>query len=191
MNFAIYRKDTGEIVQTYRTPHSYEFFSLITDDLDYVECGQDVLPSTHYMTDNGLVPYPKKPADYCEFDWATHTWFDPRTLKQVQDKKWEEIKQTRKSIEEGGFTWDGSGFDSDPLSQSRIQGAVQLAQLDSNFSINWTLSDNTTRTLNTSDMINVGITLGQHVDTTHTHSRTLRDLINKAKTIKEVEAITW
>lgn len=126
------------------------------------------------------------------WDAATDAWVDARTLEQFKADKWAEIKAKRQDVEFSGFTWDGSTFDSDPLSQSRIQGAVQLAGLNPTaFTIDWTLADNTVRTLSATQMVEVGETLGIHVATQHTIARGLRQQIEVATTAAEVEAIAW
>lgn len=82
-------------------------------------------------------------------------------------RHWAVIKQQREAREYGGFDWDGSSFDSDPESQRRIQGAVQLAVMAAAtgqpFEITWVLADNTTRVLTGDDMVAVGAALGAHV----------------------------
>jgi hypothetical protein len=59
------------------------------------------------------------------------------------------------------------------------------------FSIDWTLADNTVRTLSGADMIAVGQALGQHVAACHIKARALREQINAATTVAEVEAVVW
>jgi Domain of unknown function (DUF4376) len=134
------------------------------------------------------------------FDAANHYYanggmvigqLDTRTLQNVKDDKWWAIKQSRTAAEYAGFTWDGSKFDSDQLSQARITGAVSLAMMSPTFSIVWTLFDNTTRILNQTDMLQVGGALGTHVATQFAIGVSLREQINAAITKEEVEAVVW
>ena len=134
---------------------------------------------------------PPKPFTYSKFEWQTRTWVDQRTLQEIKDAQWDLIKQSRANAEYAGFMWDGSKFDSDILSQQRITGAVSLAMLSSTFSIQWTLFDNTVRTLSASDMIGVGSALGTHVATQFAIGVTLRDQITAATSRAEVEAVVW
>ena len=117
------------------------------------------------------------------------------TLDSLKLRKWAAIKDRREQVEFGGFTWDGSVFDSDAESQSRIQGASQLATLamlsSSNFSVDWTLADNTVRTLSIANMLAVGQAMGVHIMTTHGVGRGLRAAIEAATTTAAVEAVTW
>ena len=152
----------------------------------------DVTPDTHYLTEDGVcVQLPERPSPVHTFDYTTKQWYDPRTLNDIKLAKWEIIKQARSSAEFGGFTWDGSPFDSDAISQSRIQGALQLAALIPDFSIDWTLADNTVRTLSAADLANVGAALGMHVAAQHAKARLLRSQIEVATTVAEVDAVTW
>jgi hypothetical protein len=148
--------------------------------------------STSYYFENGsIIPLPSKPNSWAVWDWATNTWTDPRPLTEVKAAKWIQIKDARNQAEYGGFTWNSHTFDSDPVSQQRISGAVQLSQIVPNYSVDWTLKDNSIVTLTASDMLAVGIALGQHVASTHQTARILREQIEQATTNSQVDAITW
>lgn len=117
------------------------------------------------------------------------------SLEDAKTLHWSEIKRQRSEIEYGGFVWDGSTFDSDETSRGRIQGAVSLALIAQGagqpFSIDWTLADNTTRTLSGEEMIAVGLALGTHVATAFEIARQLREQIDAATTLQEVFAVVW
>lgn len=145
-----------------------------------------------YIAEGAFVIFAERPSPEHQWDWATHAWVDPRSLDDLKAERWAVIKAARDTAEFGGFTWDGSVFDSDLTSQSRIQGAVQLAGLDpTGFSVVWTLADNTARTLNAAQMQQVGAALGVHVNTQHVKARTLRAEIDAATTAAEVAAVEW
>ena len=165
--------------------------------------GEAIVPSktgstgTH-MVDVGtldVVLLPAQPSPHHVFDYTLKQWVDPRTLADLKAAKWLEIKQARNQAEFGGFTWEGSTFGSDLISQSRIQGAAQLATLalmnSQPFSIEWTLADNTVRTLSATDMLAVGTAMGVHISTQHALSRIKRNSIDAATTVDEVSLITW
>jgi hypothetical protein len=59
------------------------------------------------------------------------------------------------------------------------------------FTIDWTLADNSVRTLNQADMIAVGVALGQHVQTQFTKAQALRLQIETASTPEQVAAVVW
>jgi len=141
------------------------------------------------VIDTGQPLFPPYPG--WGWDNATYQWYDARALDQIKADQWEKIKAARSQAEFGGFTWDGSPFDSDALSQQRIIGASQLAGITPGFLIDWTLADNTVRTLNGAEMQAVGVALGQHVNAQHVKARGLRQQIDAASTAAEVEAVAW
>lgn len=165
----------GETVIAGIEPPGYSTVWRYVDDA-LVDTGQPFLPPQPWLT------------------WSNDTfqWVDARNLEQLRAAKWNQIKAARDAAEFGGFTWDGSAFDSDLTSQSRIQGAAQLAALaPTTFSIDWTLADNSVRTLNAAQMTAVGEALGAHVATQHAIGRTLRTAIEAATTPGELDAIAW
>lgn len=125
------------------------------------------------------------------WDWTLRQWVDLRPLQDLKDDKWLEIKQARSAAEYGGFVWDGSAFDSDAVSQSRIQGAVQLANMEPGFSVDWTLADNSVRTLSAADMLAVGAALGEHVAAQFSRARAMRSQIAQATSAEELNNIVW
>lgn len=140
-------------------------------------------------------PVPEAPGREFVWDWGTKSWSDPRTLSELKEARWTLIKQARDDAEQAGFLWDGSTFDSDMVSQSRIQGASQLATLalinSQPFSIGWTLADNSVRTLDAQAMIAVGTAMGQHINDQHAKGRMLRAQLDAAITPEDIEAVEW
>jgi hypothetical protein len=149
----------------------------------------------YYHEAGAWVPRPDRPSLAHQWRPAERAWVDPRTLDELRAAAWARIKVERDRIEFGGFDWDGSRFDSDEISQSRIQGTVLLAQLaiqaGQPFSIAWTLADNTRRTLSAQEVAAVGVAMGGHIRAAHDTAAALRDLINAATTAAALEAITW
>jgi hypothetical protein len=134
---------------------------------------------------------PQKPNQFSYFNMPTLQWVDSRSLQTVKDAQWAKVKKIRDGLVNGGFDWDGSTFDSDPISQQRITGAVSLAMMTTTFSIVWTLFDNTTRLLSATDMMQVGGALGMHVAAQFSKGVSLREMIDAATTQQEAEAVTW
>jgi hypothetical protein len=131
------------------------------------------------------------PTPHHVFNYTTKQWEDPRTLQDLKDAKWATIKQARSAAEYAGFTWDGSVFDSDAISQQRISGAVTLAQMSPDFVIDWTLADNRVRTLVRAEMVAVGIALGMHVQAQFSKAQGLRLQIDAASTPGQVAVVVW
>jgi len=173
-------------------------YTLGDTEVPNLEIGQDFMEisdqqdlSNVYLENGIFIPFPVKPTIHHVFNWTTKQWEDPRTLQELKDAQWASIKRSRSQAEYAGFMWDGSTFDSDAVSQNRITGAVTLAQLSSAFTIDWTLATNQVRTLNQSEMLQVGAALGVHVQTQFAKGQSLRVQIDAATTQAEVEAIVW
>lgn len=159
--------------------------------------------ATHYVSGGSLVAYTaeqaaakaERPAYESAWSNASMSWVDTRTLQQAKDTRWSELLIERAAREFSTFTWDGSVFDCDAESQTRIIGSATLAIIASMtaqpFSIDWTLADDTVRTLSGPDMLNVGAALGAHVTAVHETSRALYDQIEAATTNAQVDAVVW
>lgn len=187
---AIYDLTTGRILRTIECPADFIARQAGPGE-SFLEVTTGVDDTSHYIADGALVPIPARPGNHHTFDYTAKQWIDPRTLSDLQVAKWEQIKRARVNAEFGGFTWDGSPFDSDAISQSRIQGAVQLAAMAPGFTIDWTLANNSVRNLSAADLANVGTALGMHVATQHAKARLLRSQIEAATTAAELDALVW
>lgn len=124
------------------------------------------------------------PNKYCFFDYELREWFDPRTLDQIKNQRWSEIKTARDQMEFGGFEFEGLIYDSDQVSQARIMGAA-VAGIDQI----WTLADNTTVELTAQQLKGLYAALQAHVASAHEKGRNARQLIYEAETKEQVEAI--
>jgi len=185
MKFTQIDKTTGRVINSGTSDSLEELASLDTTIIpDEIYRGGYIVDGTHYIQ-------PSQPSAHHVFNWTTKQWEDPRTLQELKDAQWTLIKRSRSAAEYAGFMWDGSTFDSDAVSQNRITGAVTLAQLSSAFTIDWTLATNQVRTLNQSEMLQVGAALGVHVQTQFAKGQSLRVQIDAATTQAEVEAIVW
>lgn len=151
----------------------------------------DYLPEVEgkYVENGVLVDLPPQPSVEHTFNYATKQWvYD---LTRHRQEKWAEIKAARSADEFGTFTWSTHMFQCDEVSQRRIQGAVQLAQLDSTTTLDWTLADNSVQTFNATELQQIGQALAAHVNACHVKSRTKRGEIDAATTQTELDAITW
>lgn len=134
-------------------------------------------------------PKGDQPSDGHIFDYSAGQWvFD---IDTARSKKWIEIKAAREAEEFGSFEWGGYLFDCDETSQRRIQGAVQLAQIDSGLTLDWTLADNSVQEFTAAQIIQIGEALANHVSDTHAHGRIRRSEIDSATTQQALEAIVW
>lgn len=126
------------------------------------------------------------------YSWDEATGSYTYDLARARQAKRDEINAARDAALYDGFMWGGHRFDSDPLSQARVQGGVQLAQIaGSDFTIDWTLFDNSVITLTGEEMIQVGLAMGHFIQQVFSTGRQLKALIDAATDQASLEAITW
>jgi hypothetical protein len=190
-NYAIYDISTGRYFQTCTAENLAEAESICSPQQAAHKVGLGFSTGAFYCDNGASAPIPPQPSPHHVFNYTTKQWEDPRTLAALKAAQWTAIKQARSAAEYAGFTWDGSTFDSDAISQNRITGAVALAQMSSTFSIGWVLADNTVRTLSQSDMLQVGAALGAHVAAIFAKGVLLREAIEAATTVQQIEAVVW
>lgn len=80
-----------------------------------------------------------------------------------------------------GIQYEGNGYDTTEQSIININGAVTMAMLaqanSQSYSIDWTLADNTTITLDADGMIGLGLAVGTHVDAMYQAARVHKEAI--------------
>lgn len=173
----------------------------VTSASEIIESGGDQTivtgtpPNDHSYYDSGWVDLPFKSSESFIFNWKTKQWEDPRTVQDFKDAKWISIKESREATINAPLVTPYGTFDSDPKSRQNITDAIlmlkSLEDLGSPTTIDFTLADDTARTLTTSEMVMVGLLLGQKIQAAHAQARALRGALDLATTKEEVEAITW
>lgn len=97
---------------------------------------------------------------------------------------WEAVRAARDRAEWWGCSTPLGRADSDPDSQRKVAGAVQMAMIaqaaGTPFSIDWTMQDNSSVTHDASAMITLGVAVGQHVAACHAVALAKRSAIETA-----------
>ena len=186
----IYYTEQGRIVHA-----NMELLSTRTSDYIEVDVFDPMKAGSMYVQEGTLVNIPCPPTEYHQFNWSTKEWEDPRTLDELKVFKRAEIKRKRTQAEHSGVLFEGYIFDSDSTSQARISGAVQLAMIaqmtSMPFYVNWTLSNNSVRLLESKEVVQLGVALGQHVQAQFTKGQALQVQIDAATTKEELDLIKW
>lgn len=125
------------------------------------------------------------PSKYHTFNYTSKAWEDERSLDEVQNQKWDEIKRLRDLIEYGGFKYQGNTYDSTLESQARISSAVSLG-----IALEWADKENNYIPLTSEMLKELQVALGEHVKKTHELCRAAREKIFSAKSKEEVNAVT-
>jgi hypothetical protein len=134
------------------------------------------------------------PDDGVPYRWLQGQWRRRITLTIAKLMKWQAVKERRDEIEFGTFTWNGSVFDADAASRSRLNSAAQavlIAMVTSQPvpTMTWSLADNTTLDLTGPDLLGVALALITHTRNAHAAARLKRVEILAAGTVAEVLAI--
>lgn len=137
-----------------------------------------------FWLDGAWHEIPEQPHHKCIFSYDKYEWIDPRSFGEIQDEKWQEMKNLRDQLEFGGFEFEGNTYDSDQVSQSRIFGAAisKTNQI-------WTLADNSTIELTSSKIAELYTALQAHISTLHERGRVARRLIYEATTEDQLKLI--
>lgn len=118
-----------------------------------------------------------------------------RTINQLKADKWNEMKAARDAALLAPLVTPFGTFDASVPAQKSITDAVlmlqTLASLGTPTDIDFTLADNTTVTLTTPQMVQVGLMLGQRTQQAYAQARALRAQIESATDAAAVAAITW
>jgi hypothetical protein len=168
--YAIYDSATGDVLRTVTCP----------EDLIELQCG----PGESYVASGEFVD------DTLHRIEAGVVVAKERTLDELKADVRFAVRARRNAAEWGGCNTPSGRIDSDPDSQRKINGSVTMALIaGSAFSVDWRLSDNTVTTLNASQMINVGLAVGQHVSACQDRKNDLDAAITAATSATELAAI--
>lgn len=197
INITIYSNTSGMIVANTQ-------YSLLPDNLNEllseygnVSAIEGIYDAdTYYVNLETLQPtlLPPKPSIHHIFNYITKEWEDTRPLEALKQIKWSNLKSQRDMELYAPLNTSYGTFDADPKSQKAITDAILLLQtmqsLGSPTTIDFTLSDNSTTTLDLSQMVEVGMSLGSRTQQIYANYRNLRGQLDAAETKEAVESIT-
>ena len=157
---------------------------------DYIQVDQSCSVLTHYIQNGVAVEKPEQISPSHEWDWPTFSWVLNLSTAKAQAK--DRITTARNRAVASGFTAFGKVFDSDSTAVQRISVGVQAANaVGESFTVEWTCADNSTITLDYAMMQALPAFMADVANTLHVKARTLKDQIDLATTLEEVQTITW
>lgn len=171
----------GEILRTLQLAGDFPSENLAGEGEVLVDGEKPPVPA--YWNGQGWVAKPDKPHVAAVWDPVAKAWADPRTIEQLQDEKWEEIKTIRSQLEFLPFEWDGSWFDAD---LPRLMGAALRGK-----DTVWTLADNSLRFMTGPEIYAAAQALGDRTDQIFERSRMLRTVIYDTKDPQKIAEINW
>lgn len=132
------------------------------------------------------------PESYIVLDgeWTVRAIDPVEALAAAKMMKRQSVRQLREMAEWSGCMTPAGRVDSDPESQRKIGGAVQMAMIIvDDFTIDWRMQDNSIVTLDVAAMIAMGLVVGQHVSACQQRKNVLDGLIDDAGTMEELDSI--
>lgn len=104
------------------------------------------------------------------------------------------VKLEQTAIEANGLDVEGIGVvQTDLASQMRINGFATAAQIElsqgRDFSVNYTLADNTSKTLSAAEIMQLSVAVAEYVNEVHHKAQELRELVKGAANIESVRSI--
>lgn len=118
-------------------------------------------------------------------------WQDVRTLQETKAARVAAMRDARDAHINSTFTWDGSEFDADQVSQSRLLGAAWSASRPGFVPTPWRLADNSWRVLDAEDTAAVYGALEQHLRAAFLAFAEREAEIAAAESVAEVDAVKW
>lgn len=123
---------------------------------------------------------------------ATQLQGTEELLEYVRNKQWEEIKKDRDNAETSGLPFKDKVLDYDMRSAFKLDIAMETAkQVGENFSIDWTMQDNTVMTLTYADLLSIPLIAANYSNELHKKARQYRDKIYNLTDIKEITGVKW
>lgn len=122
-------------------------------------------------------------------DEVTEADFLP-SLDEVKAEKIAELKMLRDSKEVEDIQVNGYLYDYDEKARERINAAIIALDIMGG-TIMWTLADNTDTEVSANDLRYVIAMVAQRSNVLHVKYRELKEAVNAATAISEVESISW
>ena len=112
------------------------------------------------------------------------------TLDEAKASKIAEFKSIRDAKEVDDIQVNGYLYDYDEKARERINAAIIALDVTGG-TITWTLADNTDKEVSANDLRFVIAMVAQRSNVLHTQYRHLKEAVNAATTVSEVESISW
>jgi len=159
--------------------------------------------STHCIVSGILVPYSEdeiaakslRPTTSASWSNETMAWVSTESIEDCRDRRWQEIKTQRNfDIVQPKVTSVGT-FDAKPDDIVNLNTVLALARIADSRSLpsdsNYTLANNVRSTFTISQLETAALEMGAQVQALYDAADVLREQIDNASSIEEVEAIEW
>lgn len=150
---------------------------------------------TSYYKNGQWFNRPEKVSEVETWDIIAKRWNDSRTLSEMKQQRWNQVKELASKKENANITINGFEFQADPDSVFAVLRTMQIGVLEEEagavFTVKWTLANNTLLELNLTQLKTLVKALGTRQSNIRERANELRALISNSNTKEELEALRW
>ena len=129
------------------------------------------------------------------FEFRSKTWRDPRSLTQLRDAQWAEVRAARDAQDSSYFPYMGKWINSNLVSVIRINTIAKAAEHalanQGQFAIAWTCADNSVLALDAEGMVGMPLALAAYSAQLHAKGAALRGRIYTETDAVRLAEIKW
>lgn len=112
----------GRITRRVQCPFNEASFMALEDE-QWLQSDAFVSDATHFVFNGALTPFPESPGEDWAWDWMELEWRLPASaLDAAKARKRADIDAERDRQRYSGVTFNGTRFDSDPVSERNLTG---------------------------------------------------------------------
>ena len=195
MRYILYNTKTGLINRVFHASSEFNIQQNIADNEDYIQ-NDTVTESSSYLVNGVITAYTEEERQIRRnlppgFIWQMpeRIAVDTRAIADAQKQAWAKIKLARAAAIAAPVAYNSNTYDMNTVS---ITSAVQMATLNSAYTITWTTASNTDVLLTAQEIIELGTAMHVQLNAAHDHARTLRKQIYQPnQTVAQIDAISW
>lgn len=120
-----------------------------------------------------------------KFNYESKSWEDTRSILEVKDDVYKELKVRKLVIESQGVEFQGSVFDCDETALTRMALLISLGE-----GCYWTLKDNSSKWLTIDELKSLYSICAKHIADTHIKFQNLRDQINNTEDLDQILSLS-
>lgn len=195
MRLAMFESATGRIVQIMESPMGIEdAAAAMPEGMSLLEVDHGVSDDTHFIRSGEAQTFPEKPHPLAPWDWDSHSWGAP-LLGELKQSKLRQIKSERDRRIAAPQATDVGAFNGGASGASNINAVVLMLRAviarGGEDHVRFTLANNVRVGLTLAQLENAALQVGAAIQALHETCYTLRQQIDAAQTLEEVEAVAW
>lgn len=189
---AIYEIATGRIVQIVGSDEAESIDMIVEAGQAVAVAPEGIDDSTNYVKAGQFKPYPNRPSPSHQWNPATETWGDTRSLEQVKTDRLASLAAARDADFYANATIGGRTHPFDERSRARImEFAVQALANPGALSVDIGLADGSVATITKAELLAVAKAIFDRNAAVATKAKAVKEALAAATTKAQVSAVTW